>query len=354
MCGIFGMVRVADDSEPAQASRVFAALGHLAQQRGRDAAGFAPVTHRSAPTAPTAPLDASCRREVQFGGCLVVKDTRQWDDVWHPRYLPALDEAAVALGHTRHASQGASEALGNAAPLVAGAGLITTHNGDIDVGDLLGRLPYGLPTRQGDTDTEVLCLALDRVRDDLSAVCGVLSAMRGLAALAWVDRARPHRVFLARAALCPLAVARDGFGNLYWASSQAWFRVLDEQSGGRLNLRVALVREGVLLPVATGEVPTVAAERSFTPVARPGDEQRFPSIWAGLDACDVAAFRAEGRHRIADVFDRAQRPPSAAATAPTREGVTDHEQGRVDRADTGGRRPPGPAGDRRRRVHPRG
>jgi asparagine synthetase B (glutamine-hydrolysing) len=266
MCGIFGMVRVADDPEPARASRVFAALGHLAQQRGRDAAGFAPVTHRSAPTAPTAPLDASCRREVQFGGCLVVKDTRQWDDVWHPRYLPALDEAAVALGHTRHASQGASEALGNAAPLVAGAGLITTHNGDIDVGDLLGRLPYGLPTRQGDTDTEVLCLALDRVRDDLSAVCGVLSAMRGLAALAWVDRARPHRVFLARA----------------------------------------------------------------------------------------AAFRAEGRHRIADVFDRAQRPPSAAATAPTREGVTDHEQGRVDRADTGGRRPPGPAGDRRRRVHPRG
>jgi glucosamine--fructose-6-phosphate aminotransferase (isomerizing) len=76
MCGIFGMVRATHDPEPARASQVFAALGQLAQQRGRDAAGFALVTHRSAPNAPAAPPDAACRREVRLGGCLVVKDTR--------------------------------------------------------------------------------------------------------------------------------------------------------------------------------------------------------------------------------------------------------------------------------------
>ena len=315
MCGIFGMVRATDDPEPARASRVFAALGHLAQQRGRDAAGFALVTHRSGPAAPPPPTDAACRHEVQLGDCLMVKDTRPWDDVWHAGYLPALDQAHVALGHTRHASQGAPDALANAAPLVAGAGLIGTHNGDLDIDDLVGRLPYELPSRQGDTDSEVLCLALDRVRDDLSAVCGLLSTMRGPAALAWADRGRPRLVFLARAALCPLAVARDRAGNLYWASSPAWFRLLDERSGGRLNLRAEPVREGVLLAVAAGEVPTVAAERSFIPVARPGDAQRFPSIWTGLDARDVTSFRAIARHRIADASDPDQHPRSAAATA---------------------------------------
>jgi glucosamine--fructose-6-phosphate aminotransferase (isomerizing) len=316
MCGIFGMVRAASDPEPARAGRVFAALGHLAQQRGRDAAGFALVTHRSEPAVPIPPPDAARRREVQLGGWVVVKDARPWDDVWHPRYLPSLEEARVALGHTRHATQGAPGALANAAPLVVGTGLIGTHNGDIDAAGLVRRLPYDLPARQGGTDSEVVCLALDRVRDDLSAVCGLLSSMRGPAALAWVDLTRPHLVFLARGALCPLAVARDRAGNLYWASSPAWFRQLDAQSGGRLELRVAPLLEGVLLAVAAGEVPTVVAERSFVPVARPGDEQRFPSIWTGLDAGDLARFRATARHRVVGASVRAQRPRSATATAP--------------------------------------
>src|SRR6266545_6433308 len=116
MCGIFGMVRAVSDPEPGRASRLFAALGHLAQQRGHDAAGFALLTHRSEPVAPSPPPDATRRREVQLGGCLVAKDTRPWDDVWHPRYLPTLEEARVALGHTRHATQGAPGALANAAP----------------------------------------------------------------------------------------------------------------------------------------------------------------------------------------------------------------------------------------------
>jgi hypothetical protein len=168
-------------------------------------------------------------------------------------------------------------------------------------------VPYDLPARQGNTDSEVLCLALDRVRDDLCAVCGVLSAMRGLAALAWVDRARPHLVFLARAALCPLTVARDGSGNLYWASSPTWFRLLEERSGGRLDLRVERVQEGVLLAVAAGELPAVATERSFTPVAR---AMRAGSRRSGLAWTPAMSPRSEPKPATAPpTSPSAQRQP---------------------------------------------
>src|SRR6266536_727691 len=103
MCGIFGLVRSPHDPDPQRASRVFAALGHLSEVRDRDASGFALATAR---------------------GPVVVKAARPWSRVWHPRHLPAVDAARVALGHTRHATQGAPDVLANAAPLVVGAGLV--------------------------------------------------------------------------------------------------------------------------------------------------------------------------------------------------------------------------------------
>jgi hypothetical protein len=68
--------------------------------------------------------------------------------------------------------------------------------------------------------------------------------------------------------------------------------------------------------VAAGEIPAVATQRSFTPVARAGGARRFPSIWTGLDAGDVAAFRADAGHRTGDL---AQRPTPAAAPGPHEE-----------------------------------
>ncbi len=303
MCGIFGMVRSAHDPDPAWASSVFVALGHLAEERGRDAAGFVLVGDGSGrPVAPGCDgggggPDPIHRRDVQLSRCRVVKDTRRWASVWRPEFLHALDGAPVALGHTRHASQGTPGTMANAAPLVVGAGLIGVHNGDVDVEALRGGLPIALPPAHGETDSEVLLLALDRVRGDLPAACDVLEAAHGLATLAWVDRHAPELVHLARAALCPLVVARDARGNLYWASSPAWFRRLDEQTGGRLGFEVERVHEGTLLAIAAGATPSIHARRSFVPVARPGDDRRFPSIWNGLDPADVEAFQAEARHR---------------------------------------------------------
>jgi glucosamine--fructose-6-phosphate aminotransferase (isomerizing) len=243
----------------------------------------------------------------------VVKDARPWDDVWHPRYLPALHKARVALGHTRHATQGAPGALANAAPLVVGATLIGAHNGDSTPPTWSAGSRTACPPGR----------AAPTARSSASPSTGSATTCRRSASCCrpCVGRRRSHGsigpgprlVFLARGALCPLAVAGDRAGNLYWASSPAWFRRLDARSGDRLRLRVAPLPEDVLLAVAAGELPTVVAERSFVPVARPEDEQRFPSIWTGLDASDLASFRAMARHRVADP-DQRPRPP--AATAP--------------------------------------
>jgi len=304
MCGIFGMVR-AQDSDPTWASNVFVALGHLAEERGRDAAGFALVGDRApagragSPRAAAAPDDAIHRGEVDLGACRVVKDTRRWGLLWRREYVRALDAAAAAFGHTRHASQGDPGTLVNASPLVVGEGLVGVHNGDVDADALRRDLPAGIPPSSGGTDSEVLLLALDGARGDLLGTCDVLETVIGLAALAWVDQGAPDLVYVARGALCPLAVATDVRGNLYWASSPTWFRRLDERSGGRLGFEVERVPEGMLLAIAASGSPAIRARCSFEPVARPGDDWRFPSIWNGVDRVDVEAFQAEASHRTA-------------------------------------------------------
>jgi glucosamine 6-phosphate synthetase-like amidotransferase/phosphosugar isomerase protein len=316
MCGIFGMVRSVQDPDPAWASSVFVALGHLAEQRGSDAAGFLLVGDGDAPDGDGGgPPEPIHRADVRLGRCRVVKGTSRWAHVWRPGFLQALDSARAVLGHTRHASQGAPDTLANAAPLVVGEGLIGAHNGDVDAEALRRGLPLALEPARGETDSEVLLLALDRVRDDLGATCGVLGAAQGLAALAWVDRHAPDLVHLARAALCPLAIATDARDNLYWASSPSWFRRLDERTGGRLGFEVERVREGTLLAIATGARPSIHATRSFEAVARPGDGWRFPSIWNGLDHQDVDAFLAESRHRTAATRPVAAPDPGFARAA---------------------------------------
>ncbi len=341
MCGIFGMVR-AQDSDPTWASNVFVALGRLAEERGSDAAGFALLGEnrlaRAAgaaagaatagaagaaggagspgPGGVAAADDAIHRREVDLGVCRVVKDTRRWGQLWRREYVGGLDAARAAFGHTRHASQGDPETLVNASPLVVGEALVGVHNGDVDADALRRDLPAGIPPSRGGTDSEVLLLALDGVRGDLLGACDVLETVRGLAAVAWLDRSTPELVYLARGALCPLAIATDARGNLYWASSPSWFRRLDERSGGRLGFEVERVPEGTLLAIAVAGSPVIRARCSFEPVARPGDDWRFPSIWNGVDRVDVEAFQAEASHRTAPSSPVAREPELARTAAP--------------------------------------
>jgi asparagine synthetase B (glutamine-hydrolysing) len=320
VCGIFGMVRAAAAAHPEWASEAFVALGHLAEQRGRDAAGFALVGGAYDGGPRDLPSNATSRRDVALGGCRVVKDTVPWAVLWRRRYLATLDVATVALGHTRAATQGAPGRRCNASPLAVGR-LVGVHNGDVDTSALRHLLGATLPEPAGGTDSEVLYLALDRYRDDPARVTALLSGIVGRAALAWVDRARPDRVWLARAALSPLATARDAEGNLYWASDPGWFRHVQQSTNGRVTFRVVeRVPEGTLQTIATPNVPAVVEEVSFTPLARATD-LALAAVWQGVAAEDAAAFEAEARHRVVS--------PATTAMAVARGA---HRSGRLPRS----------------------
>lgn len=319
MCGIFGVARAAEAAHPELATEAFVLLGHLAQERGTDAAGFALVDEVAGPL--SAPRGVTRRRYARLRGCRIVKDVVPFAQLWDPGYLPALATARVLIGHARLATVGHTGRLANASPLAAGA-LVGTHSGDLVVDDLL--TPDLWRRRVGETDTEVLYLALDRGRRDRRKMVATLEAVTGRAALAWVDRGRRDRVYLARTALNPLAIADDAEGNLYWASGTQWLWRLEELSQGRLGIRrVTMVDEGSLLTVTVGDEPRITDVRQFTPWARPHDPRRAEWVtWRGCDDDDIAADQARARHQLRsgwtlDQSARAGRSRRAARRRPS-------------------------------------
>ena len=125
----------------------------------------------------------------------------------------------------------------------------------------------------------------------------MLASVWGRAALAWVDRADPTRVHLARTALSPLVTARDWAGNFYWASNPKWFRLLDAKRAYGFR-EVTMVREGTYLRVRGGLMPDVEAERHFTAHARERDVFAAAAVWRGFDGVDMRLDRARATHVV--------------------------------------------------------
>lgn len=301
MCGIFGMIRCENATHPDRASAAFVELGHLAVARGRDAAGFALATG-AAPRAgeiPNIPTRSDLdRRDVTIDGIRIIKDVCSFGDLWDDdQHLPLLADARVAIGHTRYATQGNKKALTNASPLLVGH-LVGTHNGDVEVASLSDR-HSSLPPF-GSTDSEILYQSLHRARKDRRKVVKTLTEVEGRAALAWMDRGRADRVYLARAALSPLSIAWDADGNFYWASNPAWFREIDAKFDDAIGFHdITMVREGMLLTVeVTGSKPQIDDMREFLPQSRPSDERTADMIiWRNFDAEDTKADKAQ-KHRV--------------------------------------------------------
>src|SRR5215475_8691807 len=263
MCGLFGLLRSPGAACPRYASQAFVLLGVLAEERGVDAAGAALLPPRSS-ALPARPGMARFR-DVTFGGCRVVKNLGRFSGLWHPGLDRVLDAAVLAAGHTRSATQGGRR-LVNASPLLAGP-LVGTHNGDVDARAL--RRGLRLPRASGDTDSEVIFLALAGA-GGLAGRVAVLERLTGRAALAWADRSRAGRVHLARGALSPLAVGVDEEGNVFWASNPDWLRVAERETPVRFAGKW-LLAEGTYAVIKGGDPPRVIARRQFVPVARPGD-----------------------------------------------------------------------------------
>ncbi|MBA9003376.1 class II glutamine amidotransferase [Thermomonospora cellulosilytica] len=291
MCGLFGLLRSPSAAHPEWASDAFVLLGMLAEERGDDSSGVALFTGRAVTSAAPVPPDAA---DISVDGCRIVKGRGRFGRVWRSDLLLALlDVAPVAVGHTRHATQGSPADLANAAPLAVsgpGAGIVAAHNGDVAAGALRRR--FALPPGLGGTDSEAIFQALAGRTDPVS-ISEVLRALVGRAALTWVERARPDRVHLARAALSPLAVAVDTEQNMYWASNPRWFREVRANTRVRFASAVML-REGTYLEIARRPEPRIVARAEFVPTARPADlDER---VWAGFTPADRDRDRAQLRH----------------------------------------------------------
>lgn len=301
MCGIFGLVRNTEAPHPEKATAAFIELGRKSVERGRDSAGFAlAYTDRAGTAVSGATYRHATQRRVEIDHVHVVKDTCPFGDLWvDEEHTPMLAVADVAIGHTRWATQGKRDALTNASPMIVGS-LVGTHNGDVDTFTVKDRA--ALPLAHGSTDTEVLFQAINKSRHDRRRVTEVLRTVEGRAALAWLDRHHPNRVYLARAALSPLSTAYDAEGNFYWASNPRWFREIDEKFDGALGFHdIRLVTEGSLLTVTfDGTMPVVDDTRSFTPKCRPSDKRLGDGIvWRGFDPADREADKAALCHKVA-------------------------------------------------------
>lgn len=306
MCGLFGMIR-RTNTDPAPASRMCVQLGHLAVERGRDAAGIAMTT--GGPVTPVA-IASPAHQDNAQGGWRIIKDLRPFDQMWRPHQSPPLNQATVVLGHTRYPTQGRTAQLVNTSPLSVGQ-IIGTHNGDIDVAVLHEH--YTLPPTTGQTDTEVLFQAVGAKAGAIAPTLDVLRHAIGRAALVWADRRHPNLIWLARTAVSPLAIALDEDRTLYWASNPGWFATAAQAARVRLAPQnVWLIPEGTLAVAdfSTGRA-RLAGRYTFTATTRPLDELLLDDVaHLGFSTAHRQADRRLARHQTRPGPDnRSQQSP---------------------------------------------
>ncbi len=298
MCGLFGMVHVGcwSGDRCDRATEAILMLGLLAEERGTDAAGLAMRAAVGTASQRTPRADIARFADVRVDSWRVVKTRGTFSDLDQPTVIRDLRKARLVLGHTRWSTQGADRMV-NASPLVVGS-ILGTHNGDVSTTTLAPMVDERIRI-VGDTDTEVLLAALASTDGTAEELRAVLENIEGRAALAWVDRSRPHGVWLARAALSPLAVAGDGHGGLWWASNPEWLRRIEQHF--RLGLgKPRMLREGTLLRVRgrNGGLDAQIAP-PFVPLARARDRRLAElAVWRGFTRSDKASDKAQLRNKL--------------------------------------------------------
>ena len=288
VCGLFGTIRPLCYSLAARrvATGAIHDLGRYAEERGVDSAGVAVL--------------GSPARNGRSGSRLARFDTDRWQLVTalgpYGDHLPTHGElgngvrlARVVLGHTRWATQG-PVVPSNASPMLVGD-IVGTHNGDVTA-------PIH---RTESTDSAWLFGQLNRAAA-VSDIAAELAALRGRAALVWARQSRPGLLYLARAALSPLATAVDRHAGLWWASNPAWLRRIDEHHGLGLSEPV-LLPEGQLVVLSSGaERITTVDQLRFIPTCRPRDDWIADSTcWRGFTSADRESLSGLRNHRVESV-----------------------------------------------------
>ncbi len=278
MCGIFGTLRPRQYTPTARhdAAAALLTLGDLAEERGTDSAGIATLHNRPLTTRTNSDADLVDRTAGRTRIVIALSPFSARIPTVR-RITGSLRSATLVLGHTRWATQGLVD-LSNCSPMIVGA-VLGTHNGDVTV-------PYTDGDHQvAETDSAWLFSQLSSTTT-VAAAAAVLTGVRGRAALAWVNAARPGSLFLARAALSPMAVAQDSDGALWWASNPAWLRKV----GHRHHLGMSdprMVHEGSAMEFrAAGDHVDMVAFRRFTATSRIRDQRLDHAIWRGFSARD--------------------------------------------------------------------
>lgn len=300
MCGIFGLIRKSTSAEAAMRSTsAFLSLGTLSEERGTDSSGIAayiPGPRRIKATEVTDALAAAADQMID--DVTLIRETTRFSKMNLDEHIHAIHAAQVLIGHTRWATQGSADDLRNASPMLAGS-LIGTHNGDVDVKSIPGHKNHESASFGG-TDSERLYLAIDEVRKDRREITKVLKSVKGRAALVFMDRTRPDRLYIARTALSPVSYAFTEDGDFMYASNPDWFRQIENASAGTIRFTdITLVPEGHLLTIDTrsGEVTNI---RRFTPTCRERDVAMINSAaYKKFTPEDRAAFTSLHRHKIA-------------------------------------------------------
>ena len=273
MCGLFGMVRQTHASNIA--SKALMRLGRLAVERGHDSAGMAFINAE--------------------GGLIIDKGIGEFQKVFKGFDHAMMGDARTIIGHTRWASQGNLVDAANMSPMTVGR-LIATHNGDVEIASIPGL--NTLPHPNGGTDTERLFQAIAS-EASIEGIAKMLSQVKGRAALAWIDTKVEDTLYLARAALSPMATALDAEGNLYWASNPDWFRQVDKALKGKVGFHtITMFNEGTLAIINTKLVEVEHIER-FTPIIRAKDSRLISiAVHRGFTLADKTADLAGFCHTI--------------------------------------------------------
>ena len=262
MCGVFGLILPCGTDAEVPA-RALLTLGTLAEERGIDAAGLAFWTGREGRTPGNVATIAGQPAAV-VDGWQIRKRLGRFRDLPCRELAAEMRSAKVVLGHTRYAVQGDPFRLDNAGPLTVGQ-FVGAYSGDCDAADL--RRQYRQRQTVGDTDGAAVLHALSDGAD-IPAVLEVLGTLRGKAAMAWADRERPERVWLARVACTPLAVAYTAGGAALWASNPEWLRHAAFSWGIDLTGNgPQMLPEGTLLALDAGTRVRPASQWTFTPAS---------------------------------------------------------------------------------------
>ena len=195
MCGIAGFSIGRGDHRNVNCRQLAKHLLLAIQERGEDATGAA-----------WSEADGN-DKAVMFAKLDIPADefVNSLNDLM-PRY------SRTAILHTRWATKGDPEEMGNNHPIVVGD-IVGIHNGVITNDDYLFAVEkWG---RIAEVDSEAIFQLIEHSKDPVSR----LHRLEGRAAIAWLDTKEPDTLHLARLDGSPLYIGATEHGSLVFAST---------------------------------------------------------------------------------------------------------------------------------------